>query len=263
MKRPLKLILSLVLWTSLALAGSVSKDFQVTNPMTPVKVLVQLKNPATIPALNVLKMNGGTIQKQFSHFPKTIVITIPAGMVKYLAATPFVQYISPVRTIKKHMDLTTATVGANLAQQYGFTGAGVGVAIIDSGIDMTNADLAGRVVYSEDFTGTGVTTDLYGHGTHVAGIVGASGANSGGKYHGIAPGVNLINLRALDASGAGADDNVIAAINRAIDLKAQYNIRVINLSLGRPVFEPFYADPLDQAVEAAWKAGITVVVSAG
>ncbi len=56
---------------------------------------------------------------------------------------------------------------------------------------------------------------------------------------------------------------MINAINQAISLKSQYNIRVMNLSLGRPVFESYLLDPLCQAVEAAWKAGIVVVVAAG
>ena len=185
-----------------------------------------------------------------------------AGQVNGIAHNPAVKYISLDRTVQKHLDLTAATVGANLAFQSGLTGAGVGVAVIDSGIDATNADLGGRVVYSEDFVGTG-TKDLYGHGTHVAGIIGGNGANSGGKYRGIAPGVNLINLRVLDERGAGAESAVIAAIDRAIDLKATYNIRVLNLSLGRPIYEPYYADPLCQAVSAAWQAGIVVVVAAG
>src|SRR5208283_4443934 len=67
----------------------------------------------------------------------------------------------------------------------------------------------------------------------------------------------------LDQTGAGTDSSVIAAIEQAIALKAKYNIRVINLSLGRPVYESYKADPLCQAVEQAWKAGITVVVAAG
>ena len=62
---------------------------------------------------------------------------------------------------------------------------------------------------------------------------------------------------------AGTDSQVIAAIQRAIQLKTQYNIRVINLSLGRAVFESYTVDPLDQAVEQAWAAGIVVVVAAG
>src|SRR4029078_4926064 len=83
------------------------------------------------------------------------------------------------------------------------------------------------------------------------------------SFRGVAPGANLINLRVLDASGVGTDSGVIAAIDKAISLKSKYNIRVLNLSLGRPVFESYKTDPLCQAVEKAWKAGIVVVVAAG
>ncbi len=84
-----------------------------------------------------------------------------------------------------------------------------------------------------------------------------------GAFYGIAPHANLINLRVLDGNGVGTDSAVVAAIDRAIKLKNQYNIRVINLSLGRPVFESYTLDPLCQAVERAWQAGIVVVVAAG
>jgi subtilisin family serine protease len=79
----------------------------------------------------------------------------------------------------------------------------------------------------------------------------------------MAPGASLINLRVLDANGESSDSTVISAIQTAIQLKSKYNIRVINLSLGRPPFESYTLDPLCQAVEAAWKAGIVVVVAAG
>jgi serine protease AprX len=126
-----------------------------------------------------------------------------------------------------------------------------------------------RVVYSESFVpGDASTFDAYGHGTHVAGIVGGDGADSAGpqsiyKIRGIAPGVNLINLRVLDQNGDGNDSSVIAALQRVIQLKDTYNIRVVNVSLGRPVYTAYAQDPLCQAVESVWKAGIVVVVAAG
>jgi serine protease AprX len=147
------------------------------------------------------------------------------------------------------------------------------VAVIDSGIymhnDLKTPDGSGsRVVYSESFISGLDASDQYGHGTHVAGIVGSNGNDSTGPgfthtFRGIAPKVNLINLRVLDANGAGTDDSVIAAIDQAINLRNTYNIRVINLSLGRPVWESYTLDPLCQAVEAAWNAGIVVVAAAG
>src|SRR5207237_5297985 len=77
------------------------------------------------------------------------------------------------------------------------------------------------------------------------------------------PNVHLLNLKVLDNNGQGRDSYIIAALQRAIALKNTYNIKVINLSLGRPVQESYTLDPLCQAVESAWKAGMVVVVAAG
>ena len=73
----------------------------------------------------------------------------------------------------------------------------------------------------------------------------------------------MISLRVLNNQGEGTESQVIEAVQAAIQLKSTYNIRVMNLSVGRPVFESYTQDPLCQAVEQAWKAGIVVVVSAG
>ena len=120
--------------------------------------------------------------------------------------------------------------------------------------------VANRVVYQQSFIG-GTTADQYGHGTHVAGILAGNG--SGTVYLGTILEGNIISLKVLDQNGNGSDVAVIQAIDAAISLKSQYNIKVINLSLGRPVYESAALDPLCQAVEQAWKAGITVVVAAG
>ena len=102
----------------------------------------------------------------------------------------------------------------------------------------------------------------------MAGIAAGNGdasrkSGSTRTFQGIAPNANLINLRVLDSNGQGNDSSLIRAIDRAIALKSTYNIRVINLSLGRPVFESYMWDPLCQEVEAAWRAGIVVVAAAG
>jgi serine protease AprX len=164
------------------------------------------------------------------------------------------------------VDINTASADADQAYQAGFTGAGVGIAIIDSGI-YSHPDLAGRVVYHQSFVPM-VNADDYGHGTHVAGIAAGSGASSTGpeftqSFRGVAPGAHLIDLRVLDVNGMSSDSIVISGINRAVQLASQYNIRVINLSLGRPIYESSSLDPICAAVAAAWKSGIVVVVAAG
>jgi serine protease AprX len=83
------------------------------------------------------------------------------------------------------------------------------------------------------------------------------------KLRGIAPNANILDLRVLDRNGMSTDGVVIAAIQQAVQLKSKYNVRVINLSLGRPIRESCSRDPLCQAVEAAWRNGIVVVTAAG
>jgi serine protease AprX len=204
-----------------------------------------------------------------------IAVTIPISALPALAADEEVDSIHLDHPLKGMDATTNAVVNVPAAWKAGLNGAGIGVAVIDSGINDSHPDLwdakvtHSRVVYHQDFTGTATTNssgakyDLYGHGTHVAGIVGGDGYLSGGSYSGVAPDVNLVDLRALDENGNGSDSTVIAAIQEAISLQNTYNIQVINLSLGRGIAEGYSQDPLCQAVESAWKAGIVVVVAAG
>ena len=110
--------------------------------------------------------------------------------------------------------------------------------------------------------------DPCGHGTHIAGIIAGNGAKSHGNHYfrtfgGIAPQSNLVNVRVLDQNGTTSVSTVITGLQWVVANKDQYNIRVVNLSLGHPVGESYRTDPLCQAVEAAWKAGIVVVCAAG
>ena len=102
--------------------------------------------------------------------------------------------------------------------------------------------------------------DEYGHGTHVAGIIG-EGSRDG--FGGMAPGAWIVNLKVLEADGSGKTSDVIEAIDWAIKYRRAFNIRIINLSLGHPVFESYLDDPLCQAAQRAADAGILVVAAAG
>lgn len=139
----------------------------------------------------------------------------------------------------------------------GFTGKGQTVAIIDSGI-FPHPDLKDRIVGWVDFANhKSKPVDTYGHGTHVAGIVAGSGKKSDGKVKGVAPDANLVGLR------IGSVQDAIAAIDWCIENKEQYNLGVINLSLGDRARVPAQQDPWCQAVQRAIDAGLTVVVAAG
>jgi serine protease AprX len=250
----------------------VSPDLADADPHSVVNVIVQFVLPPDNDDNQTINQLGGVPQQADLSLIRAKIYSIPAKAVAALANNPNVAYISPDRAVNPTLDYANATIGAQTALSYGWNGTGIGVAIIDSGIftgkDLQTASVS-RIVYSQSFVPKVTSTvDQYGHGTHVAGIVAGNGAASTGvpyfkTFRGVAPGANLINLRVLDANGAGTDSTVIAAINAAIQLKSKYNIRVINLSLGRPVWESYSLDPLCQAVEKAWNAGIVVVVAAG
>ena len=164
------------------------------------------------------------------------------------------------------MQRTAAAVGAGwVNEQLGYDGTGIGVAIIDSGVTSWHDDLGpSRVVHFVDFVSDlPLAHDGYGHGTHVAGIIAGNGYDSDGARRGIAPGASLIVLRVLDEAGDGHISNVIAAIDYAIEHRAEFNIRVINLSVASGVYESFMTDPLTLAAKRAVDAGIVVVTAAG
>ncbi|HTU87555.1 MAG TPA: S8 family peptidase [Solirubrobacteraceae bacterium] len=167
------------------------------------------------------------------------------------------------------------TLGVTPLWKFGVTGTGVGVAVIDTGVDGSLPDFAGtdghsRVIVSAvDNQNATTATDGYGHGTDVAGIIAGNGDNRPasdplhGQYIGVAPNANLISLKVSDESGNATVLDVIYALQFAVDHQAQYNIRVVNLSLDSATPQSYKTDPLDAAVEAAWMHGIVVVVAAG
>jgi serine protease AprX len=150
----------------------------------------------------------------------------------------------------------------------GYTGAGITVAVVDSGIASHSA-IGDRVVARVNFVSTepGVTGDPFGHGTHVAGTIAGSGSAASRvtrSYNGgSAPAVRLVDVRVLGAEGRGLTSDVIAGIDWIVANKSRFGVRVINLSLGHPVAESASTDPLCRAVERAVRAGLIVVASAG
>src|SRR5579859_5009153 len=246
-------------------------SFPVNDDGT-LSVIIQFNQAPKAKHLAELGAQGGHVTLTLNQI-NAVSVRVPLSALQWLKGHPDVLYISPDRPNKVSSDDYVPAVMDDVArQQFGLDGTGIGIAVIDSGVynhdDLQKPTGGSRIVYNESFILNDTSTnDVYGHGTHVAGILAGNGRDSQigylTQYVGIAPNANIINLRVLDANGSGTDSQVIAAIGRAIQLKSAYNIRVINLSLGRPVFESYTLDPLCQAVEAAWKAGIVVVTAAG
>ena len=153
--------------------------------------------------------------------------------------------------------------GATAVWAQGDTGAGVNVAVLDTGIQAL-PDFAGRMVDGTDLSGgNNPWQDSYGHGTFVAGLIAGNGASSGGQYTGEAPGAGLVSVKVAGASGQTQLSTVIEGVGWTIANEGKDNIRVLNMSLGYLPVESTVLDPLDQAVEKAWESGIVVVTSAG
>ncbi|MFZ3210712.1 MAG: S8 family peptidase [Terriglobales bacterium] len=247
------------------------------EPSVVVDIIVQYQVTPQQKHLDRVMSLGGR-SKVHLGLIKSEAYTLPLSAVVELVNDADVAYVSLDNKVRLSsetgLDPSMQAVEADIAQGYGYDGSGVGIAIVDSGI-YSHPDLnsnsrysSSRVVYSQSFVhGDSSTGDAYGHGTHVAGLAAGNGESSEDdytyEYIGVAPNANLINLRVLDANGLSTDSIVISAISQAISLKSKYNIQVMNLSLGRPVYESYTLDPLCQAVEQAWKAGIVVVVAAG
>jgi subtilisin family serine protease len=158
---------------------------------------------------------------------------------------------------------TTTQLDANLRQvkapqawAAGHTGAGVRVAVLDTGVDPTHPDLAGKIVEQADFTVEGGDAgDRYGHGTHVAATVAGIGAGSGGARRGVAPDAQLVIGKVLNDEGRGTESQVIAGMEWAAQ-----RAKVVNLSLGAGPSDG--TDAMSQAIEMLTQQHGTLFVAA-
>src|SRR5688500_11410230 len=219
-----------------------------------------------------IRNHGGVAGKKLSLL-KARAGRMPNSMLKRLADDPKVKRVHLDREATGEMARTSATVGALTARlQYGYSGAGIGVAVIDSGIANWHDDLGAsaisktgqRVGAFVDFVNNRTTKyDDWGHGTHVAGVIAGSGYHSYGARAGIAPKANIVALKALDSEGKGRISNIIAALDWVLVNRVRYNIRVVNMSLGAGVYESYNTDPLTLAAKRVVDAGVVVVAAAG
>jgi serine protease AprX len=201
----------------------------------------------------------------------SVVLDLPNTALSMVAGDPRVAGISADRLVVGAMDRTGAAIGATaVRQQLGYDGAGIGVAVIDSGASAFHDDLtdpatgATRVDRFVDFVNARPAPyDDYGHGTHVAGIIAGNGVDSAGARTGIAPRARLVVLKVLDEQGRGRISDVIAALDYVVAHKNALNIRIVNLSVAAGVYESYDSDPLTLAAKRAVDAGIVVVAAAG
>jgi serine protease AprX len=178
-----------------------------------------------------------------------------------LSDDPAVEMIWPDLPVHAWLDEAVPLLRAPRVWESGFTGRGVKVAIVDTGLDAGHPDFDGRLLAWQDFVeaGNGNPKDPNGHGTHVSGIAAGSGQASDGRYRGVAPDAALLSARVLDAEGNGRTSQVMAGIEWAVDQGAQ----VISISLGGPPFPADGTDALSSMCNAAVNQGVVVCVAAG
>jgi serine protease AprX len=256
--------------TAAALAGTSIAGAPAASA-SPAETVIVSATGLLSPVAAVLTV-GGTILARY-HLINAVDATIPAVLEPVLAALPGIT-VTPDVTVSVQSttestgphtpsDAFLQQTGATQLAADGDTGQGVTVAVLDTGIDNL-PDFAGRLIGGVDLTGgNSPFQDGYGHGTFVAGLIAGDGASSGGQYSGEAPGANLVSIKVAGADGTTNLGTLITALQWAVDHHGAYGIKVLNMSLGFQPTESTVLNPLDQAVEAVWNSGITVVASAG
>jgi hypothetical protein len=262
---------------------------------TPVSIIVREVAPATDAAEDAVERLGGTVTRQLEIIGG-FSARIGARAVDVLRKSPSLLSVSADRAV--HLrgvdDYEPATSGgwvqslrainAPDAWRLGATGAGVDVALIDSGIaPVTGLADPAKILNGPDlsFESQWDETrylDTFGHGTHMASLIGGRDpifdtapapasrfAQINNGYAGVAPDARLLNMKVATANGAVDVSQVIAALDWVVQHRNRdgLNVRVINLSFGTDSTQSYEVDPLAFAVENAWRKGIVVVAAAG
>jgi serine protease AprX len=273
----------------LAVAASAALPVATAGAATDAKarVIVQVDGGSSVAAAKArVRAAGGKVTADLS-LVNGFAATVPASAADSLEDAAGIHAVTPDSVVEpqkvKADKLKTAfPASVNAPQAWNYTGIeatgkGVGVAVIDTGIagdlpdfeqigPSTDSRVVASVVTNPDAKSA---RDAYGHGTHVAGIIAGNsnerpdGDPLQGKYIGIAPEANLISVKVADDDGNATVLDVIRGLEFVIEHKAEYNIRVVNLSLESAEPGSYKTDPLDAAVEAAWFKGIVVVAAAG
>ncbi|RSM72538.1 peptidase S8 [Actinoplanes sp. ATCC 53533] len=202
---------------------------------------------------------GGVAMRQHRTRPGAFWESLTTGSGRDRTMRPGVAKVWLDGVRQPALDASIPQIGAPTAWQAGYTGSGVSVAVLDTGIDDTHPDLAGRVTARRDFTG-GVEDDrdIVGHGTHVASTIAGSGAASGGRYRGVAPGTHLLDGKVCVEYGC-EESWILAGMEWAA---AEQRAKVVSMSLGGA--DTPEIDPLEQAVNTLTEQyGTLFVIAAG
>ena len=168
-------------------------------------------------------------------------------------------------------------IGAREMWNAGYTGTGVNVAVVDTGVAQVDGlDGEGKVVAVADFSAESIDpalryVDTTGHGTHLAGIIAgsetslpaAAAVDSPQEFKGVAPDAGIVSVKVSSTAGVTNQNDVVAGIDWVVDNADELDIRVLSITIDSGSDLPYQQDALTAALERAWQAGITVVTAAG
>ncbi|HZX47460.1 MAG TPA: S8 family peptidase [Clostridia bacterium] len=227
-------------------------------------IIVQLEDAGTRECTprSVAEKAGCSLKKELALI-NAFSTSVNARSLEKLVRDTNVKRIWYDGEIRAVLDTATKTTCSADLWAAEVTGRGVTVAVLDTGI-YDHPDLTGRIAAFKDLVGQKTKPyDDNGHGTHVAGDIASDGAQSGRRFKGPAPEAKLVGVKVLNKMGSGSLSTVIKGVEWCINNKDTYGIRVLNLSLGSDATLSYKNDPVCQAVEKAWKAGLVVCVAAG
>ncbi len=235
------------------LLSKLSEPRALDAAQPPIPVIIRYRADA-------VRMQAIAVGVQAQHIFKltpTIAAAALPPQITALTDQDNIEYIWLDEEMHICLDQSLPQIGIPPIWLEGFRGAGIKIAVIDTGIDPAHPDFQGRIAAGASFVG-GDYGDENGHGTHVAGIIAGDGNTSGGKYRGVAPEAQLYIARSLDKNGGGSMSTVMAGLEWAVD----QNVHVINLSLGGSGSSDGQ-DALSLTCNAAVAQGIVVCVAAG
>lgn len=241
----------------------------VSTVQDKIRVIIQFTSKPSVNIMNNvhkhLKLKR-SLNVNKLHIINAITTKINRQGVLRLCQCDFVKKIMIDRKKSMHLNDATPSVGANLAQEKGWCGKHIGIAILDTGVYL-HPDLIkprNRIIAFKDYVKHKKKPyDDNGHGTHCAGDAAGNGYASNGKYKSPAPQANIIAVKVLDKKGNGYDSHIIRGIQWCIKNKKKYGIRIISLSLGGKAELSYHQDPVCFALKKAWDKGIVIVTSAG
>lgn len=210
-------------------ADNLKDKVNKSNANDRVDVIIQSSSGWNSTLDSAVTGNSGSVSRSYSNFRDMRAVSLPAGAVNNMASRSDVRFVSldsPVKVMGHVSSTTGADQVRTLASSGTLDGAGIGIAILDSGVDPKHPAFS-HLGANVDFTGEGRTDDPYGHGTHVAAGAAGNGTVAASAYLGIAYNANVINVRVLNSLGTGTSSGLLAGLDWVMTNRSTYNIRVV------------------------------------